>query len=328
MIWLLSAFLLSFIPAFCYALVVYWTDRYEKEPKRLLLGVFLWGAIVAVIGALIAELALSAGAMLVTQSKLLTQFLSGSLFAPVVEESLKGFAVLFVFLIFHSEFDSVLDGIVYASIVALGFAATENMLYLWDAAVEKGGGGFVTLFFLRVILGAWDHPLYTAFTGIGLAIARLNRNVLIKLAAPVIGWCVGMGFHAVHNGIILGARGAGVCLAFPIDWIGWLFIAGVIVWAVRREKNWLVKHLREEVDLATITANQYRVAVSNLGRVGAALNALGRGQYRATSRFYALCAEIAFKKEQRERLGEERGNSAHIARLRDELARLSAQASV
>ena len=55
----------------------------------------------------------------------------------------------------------------------------------------------------------------------------------------------------------------------------------------------------------------------------AALSALGRGQYRATSRFFAVCAELAFKKEQRERLGEERGNSARIAQLRDELARLS-----
>jgi RsiW-degrading membrane proteinase PrsW (M82 family) len=326
MIWFLLAFLLSFIPALVYAAIVYWTDRYEKEPKRLLLGVFLWGALVSVIGALIAELILSAGTLMVTQSKPITQFLSGSLYAPVIEESLKGLAVLLVFLISYSEFDSILDGIVYAGIVALGFAATENMLYLWDAGSERGVGGLMTLFFMRVILGAWDHPMYTAFTGIGLAMARLSPNLLVKLAAPVIGWCVGTGFHALHNGIILGARGMGVCLAFPIDWIGWLFIAGVIVWAVRRERGWLVKHLREEVDGGTLTLAQYRVAVSNLGRAGAALSALGRGQYRATSRFFAVCAELAFKKEQRERLGEERGNSARIAQLRDELARLSGRA--
>ena len=46
--------------------------------------------------------------------------------APIIEESLKGLAVLLVFLLFRKEFDSILDGIVYAAITALGFAATEN----------------------------------------------------------------------------------------------------------------------------------------------------------------------------------------------------------
>src|SRR5262245_49331632 len=49
---LMLSVVLSFVPAFCYAAVVYWIDRYEKEPGALLLGVFVWGAVIAVIGAI------------------------------------------------------------------------------------------------------------------------------------------------------------------------------------------------------------------------------------------------------------------------------------
>ena len=55
------ALVLSFVPMWVYAYIVYWLDRFEREPKRLLLGVFLWGAFVATIGAVIAELILGEG---------------------------------------------------------------------------------------------------------------------------------------------------------------------------------------------------------------------------------------------------------------------------
>ncbi len=41
---LLLSVALSFGITFLYAVIIYWLDRYEKELKRLLLGVFLWGA--------------------------------------------------------------------------------------------------------------------------------------------------------------------------------------------------------------------------------------------------------------------------------------------
>jgi len=44
---------------------------------------------------------------------------------------------------------------------------------------------------------------------------------------------------------------------------------------------------------------------------------------RTTSRFYQVCGELAHKKEQLSRLGDESGNSAMIAALRTELATLA-----
>src|SRR6185369_267543 len=54
--------------------------------------------------------------------------------APIVEETGKAF-ILFIFFFWKKdEFDGVVDGIVYASLSALGFAMTENVLYYGKAA--------------------------------------------------------------------------------------------------------------------------------------------------------------------------------------------------
>ena len=110
-----------------------------------------------------------------------------------------GLAVLLVFLFFRTEFDSILDGIVYAGVVALGFAATENTIYIWRGYNAGGWQGLFQLVFIRVILVGWQHPVYTAFTGIGLAFARMNRSVLVKFFAPIIGFSLAMLTHSLHN---------------------------------------------------------------------------------------------------------------------------------
>ncbi|MBI4670495.1 MAG: PrsW family intramembrane metalloprotease, partial [Chloroflexi bacterium] len=190
-----AALLLSFVPAWLYAYIVYWFDRFEREPKKLLFVVFLWGAFVATIGAVIAEWILGESVLALTQDESLADLATTSFFAPLVEESLKGIAILLVAWVFRSEFDTLLDGIVYAGIVALGFAATENVFYLFGGYDEKGWGFFFALFFLRVILTGWNHAAFTAFTGIGIAYARLNKNVLIRVGAPFAGWTLAVVLH-------------------------------------------------------------------------------------------------------------------------------------
>ncbi len=321
---LLSLFL-GVLPALFYAWFVYWLDRYEKEPKLLLGGVFIWGAVVASGGAFILNTLFGISVFLFTGSEAATDIATGSISAPLVEESLKGMAVLLVFLVFRKEFDNILDGIVYAGITALGFAATENSFYIYNYGYAEGGvGGALVLAFVRNILVGWQHPFYTSFIGIGLALARLNRNTLIKIAAPVAGWVLAVLTHSFHNTLasLLGGL-EGLAIGTFFDWTGWLFMFGVIVWAIYRERNFLRKYLREEVANGVITAAQYKTACSAVRVNIARLNALAAGKYRNTRRFYHLCAELAHKKRQLDVVGEERGNTAIIKGLQAELARLS-----
>jgi protease PrsW len=325
---LLASLLFGFVPMFFFAFFIYWLDRYEKEPKALLTTVFLWGVIVAAGGAFIIDTVLGAGVYLFTRSVTATELTSGSLIAPVVEESLKGLAVLIVFFIFRSEFDSILDGIIYAAIVALGFAAAENSFYIYTKGYQESGwNGFWLLVFVRVVLVGLQHPFYTAFIGIGLAISRMNRNIAIILLAPIVGWCVAVFTHAFHNTVLTLVPGlGGLAVGALFDWSGWIAMAGFAVWALWHEAAYLKQHLGQEVTLGTISSPQYQTAIYASRQTMAAFNALFSRKYAATVKFYQLCGELAHKKEQLLTVGDETGNGLIIQSLRTELRRLGPEA--
>jgi len=319
----------GFVPMFIFAAFAYWLDRYEKEPRMLLGGVFIWGAVIAAGAAFVVNTGLGMGVYLFTQSDVATELTTGSLIAPVVEETLKGLGVLLVFLLFRREFDSILDGIIYAGIVAMGFAATENAYYIYNYGyLEEGMSGLFGMVVVRVLLVGWQHPFYTAFIGIGLAVARMNRNMLVKFAAPLIGWFVAVSTHALHNtlaSLLHGAVGRTVGLAW--DWAGWLFMFLFIIYMIDREQKTVSSHLAEEVGLGTINSQQYQIACSARSQTGARFEALSRGQYRDTTRFYQLCGELSHKKNQLAKMGDEGGNQRIIQTLRTELSELSARLS-
>ncbi len=107
------------------AVVVYLTvprllDRYDPEPGWALLLVFVWGATAAcgfsatINSAVHASLGANAASVLS---------------APFVEEFFKALALFAMRFFWKREFDGVVDGIIYATFVALGFAAVENVVY-------------------------------------------------------------------------------------------------------------------------------------------------------------------------------------------------------
>ena len=323
---LLATLFFGFAPMFLFAYILYWLDRYEKEPIVLLGAVFLWGMIVAAGGAYILNTIFGMTMFVVTGSESVSELAMGSLSAPLVEESLKGMAVLLVFLIFYREFDSVLDGIIYAGVAALGFAATENSIYIWRGFEADGWTGLLQLTFIRVILVGWQHPFYTSFTGIGLAIARLNRSMAIKIIAPLAGLGMAMLNHSIHNTLAAFSDGLTCFFGLFLDWSGVLFMFGMILWATWVERRNIIHHLREEVEMGLISKAQYRTASSATARGLACFSALFSGKYAATTRFYQACAELAHKKEQLRRLGQRDIAASLIQPHRAELAKLSPQA--
>lgn len=322
---LLVSLFFGFIPMFIFAFIVYWLDRYEKEPKLLLLGVFTWGAVIAAGTAFIVNTMLGMGVFIATESETAAVIATGSLFAPLVEETLKGVGVLGVFFLFRREFDSLMDGIVYAAVAALGFAATENSYYIYAYGFLQGGwDGLMELVLVRVLLVGWQHPFYTAFIGIGLAIARLNRGLRISISAPIIGWGVAVFLHSLHNSLVTflsGGWGAAVTTLF--DWSGWFLMFLFILWVIRREQHLMKVHLKEEVALGVMSEAQYETACSAWDQNRLWWASLFSRTQRSTRRFYRLAATLAHKKQQRKRLGEEDGNSALIRDLRAELTELA-----
>lgn len=326
---LLGAFFFGFVPMFVFAAVVNWLDRYEKEPKLLLGAAFIWGVVIAGGGAYILNTAVGMGVYSLTGSVSAADFSTTSIAAPIIEEALKGLAVLIVFLMFRKEFDSVLDGIVYGAIVAMGFAAIENVLYIYRNGFQDGGWeGFWTLVFIRVVLVGWMHPFFTAFTGIGLAISRISRNTLVKIIAVPAGYTVAVLTHAFHNTFssLLGG-GGGFILGLIADYIGYFIMAVFIIWMIVHERNILKRQLAEEVNSGAISAGHYNTAISFF-QTNAHLSALTSGTFRSTSRFYQVLGELAHKKEQLQKHGDEGGNAQIIANLRAEMTQLAPAAKV
>lgn len=321
---LLGAIFFGFVPMFLFAAFVNWLDRYEKEPKVLLGAAFLWGVVIAGGGAFILNTAFGMGIYALTGSAGAAEFGTTSIVAPIIEEALKGLAVLVVFLLFRKEFDSILDGIVYAAITAMGFAAIENVLYIYrNGFLDGGWEGFWVLVVIRVLLVGWMHPFFTAFTGIGLAIARMSRNMLVKVLAVPTGYAAAVFTHAFHNtfsGLIGGFEGL-VAGTF-VDYMGYTLMLVFIVWIVIHERNLLKRHLLEELEKGYISQPQYKSAISFF-QTNAHLSALLSGNYLKTARFYQVCGELAHKKEQFARLGEEQGNTGIIEKLRSELTALA-----
>ncbi len=318
--------LIGFFTALLYAYLLYWLDRYEKEPLLLLGGVFIWGAVIAAGSAFLINTFLGLGIYIFTNSSVLTDIATGSIVAPLVEESLKGFAVLTVFLVFRREFDSILDGIIYAGVAALGFAATENTYYIYTYGFQQSGwSGLASLTFIRVILVGWQHPFYTAFFGIGLAVARLNKNWAVRILAPLLGLAAGMFAHGFHNTVaaFLPDGAVGLVIGTGIDWTGWFFMICIIVWATWREQQNLKKYIAAEVQAGTISPAQLRTVSSGWLQMFSRVGAIFKGKYLKTARFYQVCGEYAHKRRQYDLIGDEGGNLAIVQKLRAEMVQLA-----
>jgi hypothetical protein len=94
---------------------------------------------------------------------------------------------------------------------------------------------------------------------------------------------------------------------------------GFILWMIYHERNVVKKQLREEVTSGLITEAQYQKALSPWTLTTAGLSG------RASSKFFLACGELAHKKEQLGRHGDEGGNAALVETLRRELEVLSPQ---
>lgn len=220
-----SAMALGLVPLLIVLPVLAWLDRVEPEPRTSRLHAVLWGATVAglVSGIVNSIVAVSAGEVAATVIS-----------APLVEEAMKGLGVYWALR--RREIDSVMDGVVYAGWVAVGFAVVEDFVYFADAAQNDM---LLQVFILRALLTPFAHPLFTAWTGlaIGLAVAR-NQSVL---ANAFWGYGLAVASHAAWNGSLVYAQETGNDAAIGLAALSFflLFVAAVVSVVVirRRQQN-------------------------------------------------------------------------------------------
>ena len=221
-----------------------WLDRYEPEPKRLLAFGLLWGGFVATAAALLIQ---GLGGLVVGFS----ETASLAVVAPISEELVKGLFLLLLLWWRRYELDGVLDGIVYAGMVGIGFAFVENIFYLgaaYNGTDGMGPGGteaVTTLFVLRCLISPFAHPLFTTFIGIGVGIAVGSRSGAVRFFAPLLGYVLAVLAHGLWNASTLyGITGFGGVYLFVMA-PAFLGLVAIAVWARRSERRMLTAALTD-----------------------------------------------------------------------------------
>jgi RsiW-degrading membrane proteinase PrsW (M82 family) len=320
---ILLTVLAAVAPAVLYSLIVWWLDRYEKEPWGLLAATFIWGAIPAIFLSLVLEFVIGVPfAAFLGESS--ADIATGSVVAPVVEESIKALAILAVFLIFRREFDGVLDGIVYGALVGFGFAMTENGLYLLGALVEGGAVAWVALVFVRTLVFGLNHGLFSGIVGVGFGYASIADRLWKRRLAPVVALGAAISVHAVHN---LSATLAGE-LCWPVvislfnDWGGVAVLMIIVFLSWDRESCCIAEELAEEVTAGTLSQDMYGTASSYGARISAQWRALASQGPRGALRVRRLCqraTELAFSKRRLRRTPGDKAGERAVSRLRDQI---------
>ncbi len=312
------------LPMVIYALFVWRIDRWEKEPLSLVIAVFIWGFLPSAVFALIAQIILGVpGALLSAIHPLIGEIFGGTIVAPITEELIKGVALALLFVFYRHEIDSVLDGIVYGCLAGFGFAAIENILYFFSQAFENPADLW-GLIFLRAFVFGLNHAAYTSFTGIGFALARFTKTPALRIVYPILGVIGAILMHAMHNFLVT-IGGFAALFALTADWIGILGLFALVGFCVVHENGWIQKYLVEEVEAGVISQQQAADAASYWKRSSLNFFVLGPRRYFEHRKLLHDITELAYKKHQLKRLGEDIKVSERIATLRHELAALQEQ---
>ena len=315
----LASIVLGIVPMVVYALIIWRLDRWEKEPFPLMLVAFFWGAVPSVIFAIIAQFILGISPEEGGEVSLTSELYTMSIVAPLTEEFIKGLGVLMIFIFCRREIDSILDGLIYGSIVGFGFSAIENILYF---SGQADSGSLISLFFIRAFIFGMNHALFTGLTGVGFALGKFSPNPLMKLFWPSLGIGAAMATHALHNyfatlgGVhIFYAVGGAIC---GIIW----FVVTVVV-CLFHENRWIRIHLSEEVEGGILYAEQAGHAAGFWTRSSLNTFTQGFGTHHKRKRLLHEATELAYQKQKLARFGSNPERENLVVRLREKVRELS-----
>ncbi|MET7330555.1 PrsW family intramembrane metalloprotease [Nonomuraea sp. NPDC005650] len=276
-------------------------DRLEPEPKLSLAFAFAWGGGVAIV----LGIALSAlGEALFTRAgfgEAVVDDVGTVLLAPVIEEALKGSALLLL-LRRRQEIDGLTDGIVYASMAGLGFAAVENIGYYLLAYGEDGAGGALQLFVIRGLIDPLGHPIYTSMIGLGVAYALTRRGPL-RFAAIPFGYLFAVFLHGLWNGAASTNSLAWVAAAYLVIMAALVLLIVVTVVERRQLVARMDVYLPGYRQTGLISEADVKMLGTLSGRKAARKWARGAGLGRAMSDYQQAATELTLLHLRAERQG-------------------------
>jgi len=209
------------LPVIFWAGYHYYKDRHLPEPIGNLLLCFILGVASFYIGKYMYEgldlIGLRFDAVLLAETQPLHMFAYAVLVIGVIEELAKLIPFLFVVLRF-TAFDEPIDGIIYASFIALGFAAVENIQYLQflDTA-ESIARGFAAPLVHIMFASIWAYHIGQAY---------LRKKALLPIAAAAVAATAVL--HGIYDFAVIALPGPALPVSAFLILLIWLWRMSVI----------------------------------------------------------------------------------------------------
>jgi len=202
------------LPVIIIAIIIYKVDRYDKEPIKLLILVMFLGA-VAVIPTLVVELILG----LVGGNGIIGKAYKAFIGVALVEEFFK-WIVIILFIYKRPEFDEPIDGIVYCVFVSLGFAAIENIMYVFSRYVTSPN---IALY--RGLLSVPAHALFGVSMGYFMSLAKYSTDTVAAKRYRSKSLWVPVLLHGIYDFILF--TGSPYMLFVFIPFVIYMWVAGI-----------------------------------------------------------------------------------------------------
>lgn len=317
---LLLGGVLAVVPLVIVMLGVAWIDRWEPEPRGLLVFGFLWGAVMSVAIALLVDVGIQLTSYSAGVDADALDVLGTVVQAPVVEEIAKGLGVLLIFLVARRYFDGPVDGIVYAAVIAGGFAFTENILYFSQAMAYSGllSVDALLTFFVRGVMSPYAHAMFTAMTGLFIGLWG-RKSVAGGVGGFLVGLLPAIGLHALWNGTsylgLLGWFLLYLVLQMP------LFAASIVlvVQLRKRETKLTQERLAEYANAGWLSPSEVATLATGAGRAHAMRWARANGLGPVMKAYIRDATTLAFTRQRivagRDRIGAPRDEQELLGKL-------------
>src|SRR5687767_13134454 len=166
-----TAIVWGILPGAFLLLIVWTLDRYEKEPLRLLAIALAFGAVAAPLVAFLLQTAFGIptsirAVSLIPESQL-------SVVSPLIEEIVRGLAILAVFMLVRHEIDDLYDGLLYGAVVGIGFAMAAGFASILASSPQApaAASGTNSGLYAAAVSG-FTHLFYGGLIGLAVGWAR------------------------------------------------------------------------------------------------------------------------------------------------------------
>jgi hypothetical protein len=231
-----------------------------------------------------------------------------------------------VFVTLRKHIHSILDGVIYGSVVGFGFSAVENAGYFLN---ETTWNGLWQHYQARAIDTGLSHSIFTGATGAGMALCLFSTNHSRRYLWPIFGFITAVLLHFTHNTLcVLGKFSesgipGGLLYLINNNIIFW-FLA-IIIYCLYREYLWISLQLDDEARDDVLTYRQAIDAASLWHRSGLSLIEIGMSKMLARRKLLKTATSLAYAKQHCQMRSIPFSSDKKIQQLRQELKYLSAR---